>query len=66
MFFFFFGFVFVNVFNFWDNLEMVIVMRGDLIRILSFVEEKVNELKLEGFEFDVVFVGKEVYEFIKE
>lgn len=45
---------------------MVIVMRGDLIRILSFVEEKVNELKLEGFEFDVVFVGKEVYEFIKE
>lgn len=64
--FFFFGFVFVNVFNFWDNLEMVIVMRGDLIRILSFVEEKVNELKLEGFEFDVVFVGKEVYEFIKE
>ncbi|WP_209475497.1 family 4A encapsulin nanocompartment shell protein [Thermococcus stetteri] len=41
-------------------------MRGDLIRILSSVEEKANELKLEGFEPDVVLVGKEAYEFIKE
>lgn len=40
-------------------------MRGDLIRILSSVEEKANELKLEGFEPDVVLVGKEAYEFIK-
>ncbi|BAD84343.1 hypothetical protein, conserved [Thermococcus kodakarensis KOD1] len=45
---------------------MVTVMRGDLIRILSSVEEKANELKLEGFEPDVVLVGKEAYEFIKE
>jgi len=40
-------------------------MRGDLIRILSLVEEKANELKLEGFEPDVVLVGAEAYEFIK-
>ncbi|WP_457741436.1 family 4A encapsulin nanocompartment shell protein [Thermococcus sp.] len=40
-------------------------MRGDLIRILSLVEEKANELKLEGFEPDVVLVGGEAYEFIK-
>ncbi|WP_054840398.1 family 4A encapsulin nanocompartment shell protein [Thermococcus sp. JCM 11816] len=37
-----------------------------MIRILSSVEEKANELKLEGFEPDVVLVGKEAYEFIKE
>jgi len=29
-------------------------MRGELIRILSSVEEKANELKLDGFEPDVV------------
>ena len=40
-------------------------MRGDLIRILSSVEEKANELKLEGFEPDVVLVGAEAYQFIK-
>jgi hypothetical protein len=40
-------------------------MRGDLIRILSSVEEKANELKFEGFEPDVVLVGGEAYEFIK-
>ena len=40
-------------------------MRGDLIRILSSVEEKANELKLEGFEPDVVLVGGKAYEFIK-
>lgn len=60
------GFCSCNVFNLRDNPEMVTVMRGDLIRILSSVEEKANELKLEGFEPDVVLVGKEAYEFIKE
>ncbi|MCD6372684.1 MAG: DUF1884 domain-containing protein [Thermococcus sp.] len=41
-------------------------MRGDLIRVLSAVEEKANELKLDGYEPDVVLVGKQAYEFIKE
>lgn len=40
-------------------------MRGELIRILSSVEEKANELKLDGFEPDVVLFGKEAYEFLK-
>ena len=40
-------------------------MRGELIRILSSVEEKANELKLEGYEPDVVIVGREAYEFIR-
>ncbi|GAB6101153.1 family 4A encapsulin nanocompartment shell protein [Thermococcus atlanticus] len=40
-------------------------MRGDLIRILSTVEEKANELKMEGFEADLVLFGKEAYEFLK-
>ena len=40
-------------------------MRGELIRILSSVEEKANELKLDGFESDVVLFGKEAYEFLK-
>ncbi|WP_297062943.1 family 4A encapsulin nanocompartment shell protein [Thermococcus sp.] len=40
-------------------------MRGDLIRVLSLVEEKANELKLDGFEPDVVLVGRKAYEFIK-
>ena len=40
-------------------------MRGELIRILSSVEEKANELKLDGFEPDVVSFGKEAYEFLK-
>ncbi len=40
-------------------------MRGELIRVLSLIEEKANELKLEGFNPDVVLVGKEAYEFIK-
>jgi len=41
-------------------------MRGDLIRILSSVEEKANELKLDGYEPDVVLVGGKAYEFIRE
>ncbi len=41
-------------------------MRGDLIRVLSSVEEKANELKLDGYEPDVVLVGKKAYEFIRE
>ncbi|ADT83964.1 family 4A encapsulin nanocompartment shell protein [Thermococcus barophilus] len=40
-------------------------MRGDLIRILSAVEEKANELKMDGFEPDIVLFGKEAYEFLK-
>ncbi len=40
-------------------------MRGDLIRVLSSVEEKANELKLDGYEPDVVLFGKEAYEFIR-
>ncbi|ACJ16778.1 hypothetical protein, conserved [Thermococcus onnurineus NA1] len=40
-------------------------MRGDLIRVLSLIEEKANELKLDGYEPDVVLVGFEAYEFIK-
>ena len=40
-------------------------MRGELIRILSSIEEKANELKLEGYEPDVVLVGREAYEFIR-
>jgi F0F1-type ATP synthase gamma subunit len=41
-------------------------MRGDLIRILSSVEEKANELKLDGYEPDIVLVGRKAYEFIRE
>ena len=41
-------------------------MRGDLIRVLSSVEEKANELKLDGYEPDVVLLGKEAYDFVKE
>ncbi|WP_456367595.1 family 4A encapsulin nanocompartment shell protein [Thermococcus sp.] len=41
-------------------------MRGDLIRVLSSVEEKANELKLDGFNPDVVLMGREAYEFIRE
>jgi hypothetical protein len=33
-------------------------MRGELIRILSTVEEKANELKLDGYEPDVVLLGR--------
>lgn len=40
-------------------------MRGELIRVLSGVEEKANELKMEGFEPDIVLFGKEAYEFLK-
>ncbi|CAD5244939.1 family 4A encapsulin nanocompartment shell protein [Thermococcus camini] len=40
-------------------------MRGDLIRVLSTAEEKANELKLDGYEPDVVLLGKEAYEFIR-
>lgn len=40
-------------------------MRGELIRVLSAVEEKANELKMDGFEPDVVLFGKEAYEFLK-
>ncbi|MCA6212960.1 MAG: hypothetical protein PWP49_1592 [Thermococcaceae archaeon] len=41
-------------------------MRGELIRVLSAVEEKANELKMDGFEPDLVLFGKEAYEFLKE
>ncbi|ASJ02651.1 hypothetical protein A3L09_04940 [Thermococcus profundus] len=41
-------------------------MRGDLIRVLSGIEEKANELKLDGYEPDVVLMGVEAYEFVKE
>ncbi|ASJ13132.1 family 4A encapsulin nanocompartment shell protein [Thermococcus thioreducens] len=41
-------------------------MRGDLIRVLSTIEEKANELKLDGYEPDVVLLGKKAYEFIRE
>ena len=40
-------------------------MRGELIRVLSGVEEKANKLKMEGFEPDIVLFGKEAYEFLK-
>ncbi|WP_175060291.1 family 4A encapsulin nanocompartment shell protein [Thermococcus sp. 2319x1] len=40
-------------------------MRGELIRVLSAVEEKANELKMDGFEPDLVLFGKEAYEFLK-
>jgi len=40
-------------------------MRGELIRILSSVEEKANELKLEGYEPDILFLGKEAYDYVK-
>ncbi len=40
-------------------------MRGDLIRILSAVEEKANELRMDGFEPDIVLFGKEAYELLK-
>ncbi len=41
-------------------------MRGDLIRVLSSVEEKANELKLDGYEPDVVLLGRKAYEFVRE
>ena len=41
-------------------------MRGELIRVLSTVEEKANELKIDGFEPDLVLFGKEAYEFLRE
>jgi len=41
-------------------------VRGDLIRVLSTVEEKANELKFEGYEPDVLLIGKKAYEFVKE
>ncbi len=41
-------------------------MRGDLIRVLSSAEEKANELKLDGYEPDVVLLGKEAYDFVRE
>lgn len=41
-------------------------MRGDLIRILSSVEEKANELRMDGFEPDIVLFGREAYDFLKE
>jgi len=41
-------------------------MRGDLIRVLSDIEEKANELKLDGYEPDVILVGLKAYGFIKE
>ncbi|WP_297490535.1 family 4A encapsulin nanocompartment shell protein [Thermococcus sp.] len=41
-------------------------MRGDLIRVLSSIEEKANELKLDGYSPDVVLMGREAYEFMKE
>lgn len=40
-------------------------MRGDLIRVLSAVEEKANELRMEGFEPDLVLFGKGAYDFFK-
>nr|WP_048058353.1 family 4A encapsulin nanocompartment shell protein [Pyrococcus yayanosii] len=39
-------------------------MRGELIRVLSAVEEKANELKMDGFEPDVVLFGREAYNFL--
>ncbi len=41
-------------------------MRGDLIRVLSSAEEKANELKLDGYEPNVVLLGKEAYDFVRE
>ncbi|MDV3104761.1 family 4A encapsulin nanocompartment shell protein [Thermococcus waiotapuensis] len=40
-------------------------MRGELIRVLSEIEEKANELKLDGYNPDVVVMGREAYEFVK-
>ncbi|WP_010477823.1 family 4A encapsulin nanocompartment shell protein [Thermococcus zilligii] len=40
-------------------------MRGELIRVLSEIEEKANELKLDGYNPDVVITGREAYEFVK-
>ncbi|ANF22108.1 family 4A encapsulin nanocompartment shell protein [Thermococcus piezophilus] len=40
-------------------------MRGELIKILSLIEEKANELTLDGYEPDVVLFGFEAYEFLK-
>jgi F0F1-type ATP synthase gamma subunit len=41
-------------------------MRGELIRILSSVEEKANELKLDGYQPDLVLFGREAYDYLKE
>ncbi len=41
-------------------------LRGDLIRVLSTIEEKANELKLDGYSPDVVLVGAEAYDFIRK
>ncbi|WP_457751177.1 family 4A encapsulin nanocompartment shell protein [Thermococcus sp.] len=40
-------------------------MRGELIRVLSSVEEKANELKLDGYQPDLVLFGKEAYDYLK-
>ena len=40
-------------------------MRGDLIRVLSAVEEKANELKMDGYQPDIVLFGTEAYEYVK-
>jgi hypothetical protein len=40
-------------------------MRGDLIRVLSAIEEKANELKMDGYQPDVVLFGAEAYEYVK-
>ncbi|CAB49778.1 family 4A encapsulin nanocompartment shell protein [Pyrococcus abyssi] len=37
--------------------------RGDLIRILGEIEEKINELKMDGFDPDIILFGKEAYNF---
>ncbi|ASJ17189.1 hypothetical protein A3L04_08970 [Thermococcus chitonophagus] len=40
--------------------------RGDLIRILGEIEEKANELKMDGFEPDVILFGREAYNFFSQ
>jgi len=45
---------------------MVVSLRGELIRVLSTIEEKANELKLDGYNPDVVLMGSEAYMFVKE
>ncbi|NPA48125.1 MAG: DUF1884 domain-containing protein [Thermococci archaeon] len=41
-------------------------MRGELIRVLSMIEEKANELKLDGYKPDVVLIGSEAYRFVRD
>ncbi|AAL81023.1 DUF1884 domain-containing protein [Pyrococcus furiosus DSM 3638] len=38
--------------------------RGDLIRILGEIEEKMNELKMDGFNPDIILFGREAYNFL--